>query len=82
MMLSLIVGALAGCSYIAFKGRTFSSKEEEQAVSRELLNWGTHHEFLCALCTCWVLAALPVNAPTHVAPNRAVSAPRCRMKAL
>lgn len=50
-MLCLIIGALSACSYVEFKGRTFSSKDEEQAVSRELLNWGTHHEFMCALCS-------------------------------
>ena len=51
-MRGLITGALSACSYVEFKGRTFSSKDEEHAVSRELLNWGTHHEFMCALCTC------------------------------
>jgi hypothetical protein len=37
----------ACCSYVEFKGRTFSSKEEEQEVSKELLNWGTGAEFMC-----------------------------------
>lgn len=33
-------------SYIDFKGRSFSSKEEERKASKTLLNWGTHHEFM------------------------------------
>jgi hypothetical protein len=45
------VGALSDCSYVDFKSRAFSSKDEEQAVSRELLNWGTHHEFMCVSYT-------------------------------
>ena len=52
---------MSDCSYVDFKGRTFSSKDEEQAVSKELLNWGTHHEFMCVSTPYWILVAQPLG---------------------